>query len=67
MPSEAAWAFRRHFLHLKQRIGNPAPPVHGNPHLKTICMPNHTPIPVSVICTLPVLGNHRFFAYNSRI
>ncbi|EMT8164408.1 TPA: hypothetical protein WLW18_001859, partial [Neisseria gonorrhoeae] len=52
---------------LKQRIGNPAPPVHGNPHLKTICMPNHTPIPVSVICTLPVLGNHRFFAYNSRI
>ncbi|ADY93044.1 TPA: hypothetical protein ACFOL8_001651 [Neisseria meningitidis] len=67
MPSEACLVFRRHFLRLKQRIGNPALPVHGNLHLKTICIPNHTPIPVSVICTLPVLGNHRFFAYNSRI
>ncbi|HGH6455459.1 TPA: hypothetical protein ACJL5Q_001856 [Neisseria meningitidis] len=67
MPSEAGLVFRRHFLRLKQRIGNPALPVHGNLHLKTICIPNHTPIPVSVICTLPVLGNHWFFAYNSRI
>ncbi|WP_118846415.1 hypothetical protein [Neisseria meningitidis] len=67
MPSEAAWAFRRHFLRLKQRIGNPALPVHGNLHLKTICIPNHTPIPVSIMYTLSVLGNHLFFAYNSRI
>nr|MBH5957536.1 hypothetical protein [Neisseria meningitidis] len=26
MPSEACLVFRRHFLRLKQRIGNPAPP-----------------------------------------
>ena len=45
MPSEAGLVFRRHFLRLKQRIGNLALPVHGNLHLKTICIPKLHPHP----------------------